>query len=38
MAMLFACQGELVGKAIESNISFNGSLLPYSWDIVEPQL
>jgi hypothetical protein len=31
LAMLLACQGELVGKAIESNISFHRSILPYSW-------
>jgi hypothetical protein len=36
--MLLACQGKLVGKAIESNISFHESLLPYSWDMVEPPL
>ncbi len=38
VAMVLACQRKLVGKAIESKISFHGSLLPYSWDIVEPQL
>jgi hypothetical protein len=33
VGMLLECQGELVGKAIESNIYFHGSFLPYSWGL-----